>query len=116
MDAPPITRPIKTPGQPRHAWRVRIRPRTAILGFAVFAASLLAACGGGASDPSEWIVVDIYQDEGAWYVEYKPPDQHRARTAVATGDDLGACGRSASKGAPVPACVLEIRDAQAQRR
>lgn len=42
-------------------------------------------------------------------MEYKPPDRHRARTAVGTGADPSACAMNATKGELVPDCVHEIR-------
>lgn len=86
-------------GDPREAERWR---------WVVLAAVVVGACGGGGGT-EDWVVLDVYREGDTWYVEYKPPDRHRARTAVGTGVDPSACAMSATKGELVPDCVHEIR-------
>lgn len=80
----------------------------------LLAAVAVAACGGGGGaddDPSDWVVVDVFQEGDTWFVEYKPPDGHLARTAVGTGEELTPCARQAIPGELVPDCVHEFRAA-----
>lgn len=92
--------------------------RTAVASsLLLFAALTLAACGGGGGDDaSDWVVVDVYRDGDTWFVEYKPPDGHLARTAVGEGETLPPCAEQAIPGELVPDCVHDFREAAGEDR
>ena len=93
----------------RHS-RFPRRARSGLFAIAVLTAVIVGACGGGGGDREDWVVLDVYQENETWFVEYKPPGRHLARTAVNTGPEPGACAQSAIPGDVVPGCVHEIRE------